>query len=161
MINYNVDTLSKTELLGQKIGSAISEYFSNNKQLPVQSLLLRGPLGSGKTSLTRHIVQSLPRGRLAEISSPSFTLCNNYATLPEVLHVDLYRCEHNIPHDLWEAIDMQDILSIIEWAEFLPADALAQNFLDIFFKMCNNKRSVEISAHGPQAQCFLQSLQLA
>lgn len=46
----------------------------------VRALLLRGPLGSGKTTLTSALVQALPGGDAAEVSSPSFTLCNHYPT---------------------------------------------------------------------------------
>ena len=56
-----------------------------------RTLLLHGDLGSGKTTLTRFMVLSLPGGLEAEVASPSFTLCNHYATVPPVLHCDLYR----------------------------------------------------------------------
>ncbi|MFW6324757.1 MAG: tRNA (adenosine(37)-N6)-threonylcarbamoyltransferase complex ATPase subunit type 1 TsaE, partial [Desulfovibrionales bacterium] len=41
-----------------------------------QNILLTGDLGSGKTTFTRGLVRSLPGGNEAEISSPSFNICN-------------------------------------------------------------------------------------
>ncbi len=156
---FNAKTPEDTTKLGQQLSVAFHNYFNENKTLPFEALLLRGPLGSGKTSLARSFVQNLPNGHEAEVSSPSFTLCNSYDTLPEIMHVDLYRCEHNIPHELWEALDISDTFIIIEWAEFLPSSAMPQNFIDIFFKICEQGRSICITAHGPQAELFFENLQ--
>ncbi|MBI4160816.1 MAG: tRNA (adenosine(37)-N6)-threonylcarbamoyltransferase complex ATPase subunit type 1 TsaE, partial [Acidobacteria bacterium] len=62
-------------------------------------VLLRGPLGTGKTVLARGICAGLgvdPR----EVRSPSFTLVNEYRGRLPVYHVDLYRVER--PADLDE-----------------------------------------------------------
>ena len=45
----------------------------------VKTLLLRGDLGSGKTTLTRFMVLGLPGGTEAEVAIPSFTLCNHFS----------------------------------------------------------------------------------
>ncbi len=158
MLTFKSNNLNDTIKLGQTIGLTIKNHLQQKSTLPIQAILLRGDLGSGKTSLTRALVQSLPHGMQAEVSSPSFTLCNTYQTKPEILHVDLYRCEHNIPIEVWDTLDIQEDLIIIEWAEFLPSSALPQNFLDIFFKICEQNRSIIITAHGPTAEVFLQSL---
>ena len=55
------------------------------------ALLLRGDLGSGKTTLVRGLAEALPGGDEAEVASPSFNIVNVYPTRPEVFHVDLYR----------------------------------------------------------------------
>ncbi len=159
MLTLISKSLEDTAKLGQKLGQSISAYQAEHNTLPLQAILMRGELGCGKTSLTRSLVQSLPNGLLAEISSPSFTICNSYPTKPEVLHVDLYRCEHNIPTELWEALDIPNSLIVIEWADFLPSSALPQNFLDISVKICEQSRSICINAHGPKAEAFLQCLQ--
>ena len=70
-----------------------------------RTLLLHGDLGSGKTTLTRFMVLSLPGGSEAEVASPSFTLCNHYATVPPVLHCDLYRCAGSLPEELFDALE--------------------------------------------------------
>ncbi len=156
---YNAKNPEATARFGHKIGQALGQYFMQNQTLPFEALFLRGALGSGKTSLTRSLVQALPNGDLAEVSSPSFTLCNSYDTTPEIMHVDLYRCEYNIPQELWDALEIPDTFIIIEWAEFLPKSAMPQNFLDISFNICDEGRSICVTAHGQKAELFLQNLQ--
>ena len=100
-------------------------------KVPPGALLLYGDLGAGKTALTRFAVEALPGGRDAEVSSPSFTICNIYCTAPLVHHFDLYRLEPGAPDEaLEESLDDASILTIVEWPERmaardLPGDGLA------------------------------------
>lgn len=57
---------------------------------PGTVLVLRGPLGAGKTTLVRHLARAL--GFTGRVTSPSYTLMHVYPT-PEgpLVHVDLYR----------------------------------------------------------------------
>ena len=86
-----------------RLGTLLAGMMQNAPQ--VRALLLQGDLGSGKTTLTRSLVAALPGGDQAEISSPSFTICNNYPTCPPVLHCDLYRCPASLPDEVWDALD--------------------------------------------------------
>ena len=79
----------------------------------IAALLLRGPLGSGKTTLTRALVEALPGGDQAEVASPSFTLCNYYPTTPPVMHCDLYRSPGSLPDEIAEGLDKPEIFSIL------------------------------------------------
>jgi tRNA threonylcarbamoyladenosine biosynthesis protein TsaE len=54
------------------------------------TLLLSGPLGAGKTALTRGLAEGL--GALpGDVSSPTFTIIQEYSGRVPVQHVDLYR----------------------------------------------------------------------
>jgi len=92
------------------------------QSLPIPGVvLLRGDLGSGKTTLTRGIAQGLGLGDTSLVNSPSFTLVNIYQGTCPIYHVDLYRLEG--ARDLY-SIGIDDFLgkegvSIIEWAERL------------------------------------------
>jgi len=61
------------------------------------TVLLRGPLGAGKSTLARAIIRGILGDTEADIPSPSYTLVNVYgvhddAVRPvEVWHADLYR----------------------------------------------------------------------
>ena len=82
------------------------------------ALLLYGDLGAGKTALARALVEALPGGDAAEVSSPSFTICNIYCTAPQVRHFDLYRLDPGTPDEaLEESLDDPAALTIVEWPE--------------------------------------------
>lgn len=114
-------------------------------------IFLYGALGCGKTTLTTHIIASLPGAELAEPASPTFTLCNLYPTSPPVLHCDLYRCQTMLPDEVWEFIDNKAGQLIVEWAEYFTE--LPKDRLDIRFDLNDDTRRVEIAGHGLAANC--------
>lgn len=57
---------------------------------PGDRLLLDGPMGAGKTTLTRALVAALG-GDPEQVSSPTFTLMHHYAARIPLIHVDAYR----------------------------------------------------------------------
>lgn len=84
---------------------------------PNDTVLLKGAMGSGKTTLVRSLMKAL-KGE--EASSPTFSLVNEYR-YPEgkVYHFDLYRMEE--PSEL-EEIGFEEYLDhkaicLIEWPE--------------------------------------------
>lgn len=89
---------------------------------PGDIIFLKGALGSGKTTFTRYLIQSLsPRGVSEEVPSPTFTLAQGYLDLAKpVWHFDLYRLES--PDELWE-LGLEEALAtgicFIEWPEKL------------------------------------------
>ncbi len=57
---------------------------------PGDAVLLRGPLGAGKTTLARALIDALA-GEDTEVASPSFPLCLTYETKRGLVwHYDLY-----------------------------------------------------------------------
>ena len=85
---------------------------------PGQLVCLRGPLGAGKTTLVRGVLQGLGHSRA--VKSPTYTLLEPY-DLPwgAVYHFDLYRISD--PDEL-ELIGFSELiggpaLSLIEWPE--------------------------------------------
>lgn len=102
-----------TQALGQRLG----------EQLPANSvLLLKGDLGSGKTTL----VQGLGKGLgIGDIDSPTFTLINEYTKgrLP-LYHIDLYRLSMAEADALyletyWDGVEVAPGIVAIEWSERL------------------------------------------
>ncbi len=94
------------------------------------ALLMQGELGSGKTTLVRGLVESLPGSDQAEVSSPSFNIVNLYPTTPPVAHFDLYRLEDMPPdEELFERLEDRHTVVVIEWIQFLdrrhwPSEAI-------------------------------------
>jgi tRNA threonylcarbamoyladenosine biosynthesis protein TsaE len=125
-------------------------------------VLLRGPLGAGKTTFVRELVQALPGSENAEVSSPSFNLLNIYPTTPPVGHFDLYRTEgREFDPDLEETLYAPDHFCLLEWAEYLPADYVPQSRIDMFWSVNEETRTVKIIANGPEAQAILDCVEKA
>lgn len=96
--------------------------FQLAQTLPVPSVvLLRGALGTGKTTLARGIAAGLGLEDDSQVNSPSFTLVNIYHARCPVYHVDLYRLEGE--RDLY-SIGLDDFfgkdgVTVVEWSERL------------------------------------------
>jgi tRNA threonylcarbamoyladenosine biosynthesis protein TsaE len=100
------------------------------KLRPPVLVLLKGDLGSGKTTLTKGIVSGLGAAKEEDVTSPTFNLVHEFRIQNladsergpdpfKIYHVDLYRIESF--HDL-ESLGLEDALSekaivIIEWPE--------------------------------------------
>ncbi|MBA2502391.1 MAG: tRNA (adenosine(37)-N6)-threonylcarbamoyltransferase complex ATPase subunit type 1 TsaE [Pyrinomonadaceae bacterium] len=83
-------------------------------------VLLNGGLGAGKTTFTKGVASAL-RIEPEEVTSPTFTLVNNYQGRLNFYHIDLYRLEEGFAAA--HAVDIEELLAdesgviIIEWAE--------------------------------------------
>jgi tRNA threonylcarbamoyladenosine biosynthesis protein TsaE len=91
--------------------------------LPKQAIvLLIGDMGSGKTTLTKGIVEGRKAAAADDVSSPTFTLIHEYGEPATVYHVDLYRLEtleQARRLGLEELIDRPALL-LIEWGDRFP-----------------------------------------
>ncbi|MBO5398509.1 MAG: tRNA (adenosine(37)-N6)-threonylcarbamoyltransferase complex ATPase subunit type 1 TsaE [Clostridia bacterium] len=109
--------------LGKKIAS-------NLKKGDV--IVLTGDLGSGKTKLTEGILTYF--GLEKEISSPTFTIVNEYYTTNlNIYHFDVYRLEEE---EEFSAIGGEEYFDkgacIIEWGEMIE-NMLPNNYTKITF----------------------------
>jgi len=138
--------ISKSPEETRKIGVEIG------RSLPVPGVvLLRGGLGTGKTTLTRGIAQGLGLADAGLVNSPSFTLVNIYHGACPIYHVDLYRLEGE--RDLY-SIGLDDFLgsdgvTVIEWSERLTTGF--ERALEIEIQDAGDDRRVLLihSSSGP------------
>ena len=97
--------------LGIKISSNIK---------PGDILSLEGDLGAGKTTFVKGLLKGLNYKH--DVTSPTFTLVNEYYADFKAIHIDFYR-EENIVR--WNELGFQDIVNsdsiiMVEWADLIP-----------------------------------------
>jgi tRNA threonylcarbamoyladenosine biosynthesis protein TsaE len=92
-----------------------------SKQLkPGDVIGFNGDLGSGKTTFIKGILEGL--NYRDNVTSPTFTLINEYDADYKVLHVDFFR-ENNIKR--WKNIGFEEMINkndiiLIEWSNLIP-----------------------------------------
>jgi tRNA threonylcarbamoyladenosine biosynthesis protein TsaE len=84
-------------------------------------VLLYGDLGAGKTIFAKGLADGFGIADVDEVSSPTFTLINQYAGRAKIYHIDLYRIETGALDGLGleEIFDEPNAAVIIEWADRL------------------------------------------
>ena len=96
-------------------------------------ILLYGDLGSGKTTFVKGILKGL--GFSGDVTSPTFSLINEYEAIKRVIHIDCYR-EENLQR--WINLGIEDYFNgsnivIVEWPEIL-SDIIPKNVIKIEIK---------------------------
>jgi tRNA threonylcarbamoyladenosine biosynthesis protein TsaE len=116
---YITHSDEETFALGEKIGA----------QLESRTIfLLSGDLGAGKTVFAKGIAAGLGIEPV-EVTSPTFTLINEYEGRLRFYHIDLYRLETGMCQELGieEMFEEKKSVVLIEWAErlgFTPDNAI-------------------------------------
>ena len=133
----------ETLALGARLGAAA---------FPGCVVCLYGELGAGKTLLTRGLARGLGLADDRAVTSPTFTLINEYDARLPLYHVDAYRLHS--AHELSDlGIDEYFFgrgVTVIEWAdrvaEILPADRLDVRLEHLGLPA----RRLTWTAHGPR-----------
>lgn len=98
-------------------------------------IALDGSLAAGKTTFVKGILSGLNFEN--EVTSPTFTLINEYEAMHRVIHMDCYR-ENNLQR--WINLGIQDYfysddVKIIEWPEIIskliPKDSISIMFTSV------------------------------
>jgi tRNA threonylcarbamoyladenosine biosynthesis protein TsaE len=91
---------------------------------PPQLLILRGDLGTGKTTLVKGIAQALDAAEADEVTSPTFTLIHEYDGTQDgkpvkLFHLDVYRLEGERQLETLGLDELltDDALVLVEWGE--------------------------------------------
>jgi tRNA threonylcarbamoyladenosine biosynthesis protein TsaE len=134
-------SLDETQAIGQKIG----------KIVVVGTLItLYGSLGSGKTSFVQGLARGLGVPPDYYITSPTYTLINDYPGRYRLYHVDLYRIDGI---DEAEDIGLYEIMegdgiTAIEWADRIEKDLPSDRVRLEFETNSDDSRAITLQAQG-------------
>ena len=129
-----LDDLEATKELGRMLAARLKAH---------DILLLRGPLGAGKTSLVQGLADAL--GIQEPITSPTFALAQHYPEgTPPLVHLDLYRLEQAIAaDDLFlqeeEEANAMGALLVVEWPERLSLSLPDAWLLDLNYAAASGR----------------------
>ena len=126
-----VENLTETIKLGKKFAQGLK---------PKSIVLLKGPIGAGKTSFVKGIAEGLSISE--DITSPTFALSHHYNSgeIP-LFHLDLYRLEDNLmAKELFieeeEEANQNRAIMVIEWPELI--EPIINNFWKIEISYAKN-----------------------
>jgi len=130
---------SSSDLETQKFGMEISKYL-----IAGDIICLNGEIGSGKTTFTKGILKGLSYD--GDVTSPTFSLINEYDAKLKVIHIDCYR-EKNINN--WLEIGILDYFSsnsiiLIEWAENIKSLIPKEAYQITMFHKSKNEREIKL-----------------
>ena len=112
------------------------------------TVLISGPMGAGKSALSRALIREWVGEPALEVPSPSYTLVNVYqASAGEIWHADLYRVSDSgdiVELGLEDAMD--HALVLIEWPDRL--ENLPDRHLAIELAYEGVGRRVSLSVSG-------------
>ena len=143
----------ETMALGRRLGERLG---------PGDVVAMTGPLGSGKTTLTKGLAEGLGVPEPRWVTSPTFVLVHEYPGRVPVHHVDAYRL--NGPDDA-EALGIDELLfgdgvTIVEWADRI-AEVLPEARLDIELAHDDgDRRRIVLRPRGERLEGLVEGLTL-
>lgn len=131
----------ETEQLGERLGQALS---------PGAVVAYTGGLGMGKTAFTRGLARGL--GCTERVTSPTFTLVNEYPGRIPLFHFDVYRLSgSDTLYDIgWDDYLDRGGVCAVEWSENI-ADALPEDTVFVRLRRCeahDNWREIDVEGVG-------------
>jgi tRNA threonylcarbamoyladenosine biosynthesis protein TsaE len=113
-------------------------------------VVLDGPLGAGKTTLTRGLGAAL--GARGAVTSPTFVLAREHPTAAGVplVHVDAYRLATARELDDLD-LDYDGAIVVVEWGAG-KLDGVSDSWIDVVIARdaADDSRDVTITGHGPR-----------
>ena len=110
-------------------------------------VVLTGPLGAGKTTLTRGVGEGL--NAIGNVSSPTFVIARTHKRTdggPVLVHVDAYRLGSPLELDDLD-IDYENSIVLVEWGKGM-VDDLVESWLEIVIE---RERAVEHAADDAES----------
>lgn len=148
MVKIYLDGEEQTKEIGYKLGKLLT---------PGSVICLIGDLGAGKTTMTQSLARAI--GVDDYITSPTFTIVNEYEGRMPLYHFDVYRIGssdemYDIGYD--EYIN-GDGVCIIEWANLID-DILPDEYLYIELKYKDMSREMTLNPVGEKYEKIVEEL---
>ena len=126
-----MEYLSHSEQETEALGAALAQQLHRG-----DVIAYRGDLGAGKTAFTRGLARGL--GCTGRVTSPTFTIVNEYEGKIPLFHFDLYRLGDE--EELWD-IGWEDYLGrggvcAVEWSESFPG-AIPPEAVAVTIRRCS------------------------
>jgi len=138
--NNEDETIREGEKLGKKLK-------------PGTVVALYGDLGAGKTAFTRGLAAGLGIGMC--VSSPTFTIVNEYPGDIPLFHFDMYRLENETElFDIgWDDYHDRGGVCAVEWSEKVPGAFSPDTIIVKFDNLGDEMRRIEIADDGGNDLC--------
>lgn len=119
---YHSENEKETERIGEQFAKTLQSG---------SVIAMRGGMGAGKTAFVRGLARGL--GETGRVTSPTYTIVNEYETNPPLFHFDLYRL--GSIDELFE-IGFDDYLvrggiCVIEWSENAGDDVAYTHIVEL------------------------------
>ena len=137
--------------LGRRLGRLLE---------PGDVVALAGPLGAGKTYLTKGIALGLGVSDIRAVRSPTFILVSEYEARVRLYHVDAYRLSGPAA---MEALGSDDFMfaggvTVVEWADRVKGALPAEHLWVECGHVAEDRRSFRFVARGERAETLVKNL---
>ncbi len=148
MIKIYLENENDTKEIGYKLGNLLT---------PESTICLVGDLGAGKTTITQSIAKALEVEDY--ITSPTFTIVNEYEGKMPLYHFDVYRIGSS---DEMYDIGYEDYINgqgvcIIEWSNLIE-DILPDEYLKIELSYKDMSREMTLTPVGKKYEEIVEEL---
>ena len=140
MAEFISSSEAETEALGARLAAG----------LPGGSVVaMYGDLGAGKTAFVRGMARGM--GLNCRVSSPTFTIVNEYLGERELIHFDLYRIsgEEELFDIGWEDYLSRGAVCAVEWSENVEDAFFGDEIVVRIEKLGDTKRKITIEGAEP------------
>lgn len=149
MVSVTSHSVEETIRLGERLGRLLE---------PGSFIALTGELGAGKTQFVRGVATGLGIDSSVPITSPTFTLLNEYQGRIRLYHFDLYRLGgvDDAAELGFDEYFHGDGVCLVEWAERLGSDIPTERLDIVFAYLSDTERRMDFIPHGSNHEALLK-----